>query len=149
MTRAAGTIFLGTVTKIESGPERAGSSIATVAVTFHVERGLRGATSGESLTILQWLGLWTGGQQYQVGERVLLFLYPASKLGLTSAVAGSLGQFRLDPAGRILPSGQQLTALRGYSLLTGLTGQSPAGALRIALNDFVRALDRAMAEERE
>src|SRR5579863_2872311 len=119
MARAAGTIFVGTVTKIESGPERGGSAIATVAITFHVERGVRGATAGQSFTILQWLGLWTGGQQYQAGERVLLLLYPPSKLGLTSAVAGAMGQFRLDPAGRILLSGQQLTAFRGYPLLTG------------------------------
>jgi hypothetical protein len=91
MARAAGTIFLGTVTRIESGPERGGAAIATVAVTFHVERGLRGATAGESFTLLQWLGLWTGGQQYRVGESVLLLLYPASKLGLSSAVAGPMG----------------------------------------------------------
>jgi hypothetical protein len=156
MARAAGTIFLGTVTKIESGPERGGSAIATVAVTFHVERGLRGATAGESFTILQWLGLWSGGQQYQVGERVLLLLYPPSKLGLTSAVAGAVGQFRVDAAGRILLSGQQLAAFRGSSLLTGpsLIGSSRAeplltGPSRIAFNDFVQALHQAMEEERE
>jgi hypothetical protein len=156
IARAAGTIFLGTVTKIESGPERGGRSIATVAVTFHVERGLRGVTAGESFTILQWLGVWTGGQQYQVGERLLLLLYPPSKLGLTSAVAGPMGQFRVDPAGGILLSGQQLAAFRGSSLLTGpsLTGPSLTGPLltgpsHIGFNDFVQALHQAMEEERE
>jgi len=150
LARAAGTIFLGTVTKIESGPER-GGSIAAVAVTFHVERGLRGATAGESFTILQWLGVWTGGQQYQVGERLLLLLYPPSKLGLTSAVAGPMGQFRVNPAGRILLSGQQLAAFRGSSLLTGPSRAGPAltGASGIAFNDFIQALHHAMAEEQE
>jgi hypothetical protein len=156
MARAAGTSFLGTVTRIESGPERGGTAIATVAVTFHVERGLRGATAGESFTILQWLGLWTGGQQYRVGERVLLLLYPPSKLGLTSAVAGAMGQFRLDPAGRILLSGQQAAAFRGSPLLAGPspTGSSRFGSSRarpssIAFNDFVQALQQATEEERE
>jgi hypothetical protein len=34
------------------------------------------------------------------GERVLLFLYPLSRLGLTSPVGGSLGQVALDASGR-------------------------------------------------
>jgi len=56
-------------------------------VTFHIESGLRGATAGRNLTINEWIGLWSSGQRYAVGERVLLFLYPKSKLGLTSVWA--------------------------------------------------------------
>src|SRR5579863_761601 len=100
IVRASGTIFAGTVTKIEPGPARGGTAIPTVAVTFRVERPLRGTVPGQSFTILQWLGLWTAGQRYVLGEHVLLFLYPPSKLGLTSAVAGPIGRFNLDPAGR-------------------------------------------------
>jgi hypothetical protein len=32
---------------------------------------------------------------------VLLFLYPASRLGLTSPVGGPLGRFHVDNAGRV------------------------------------------------
>ncbi|GAC1428679.1 MAG: hypothetical protein NVS1B11_11280 [Terriglobales bacterium] len=39
--------------------------------------------------------------RYFVGERLLLFLYPPSKLGLTSPVGGSLGRFNLDSAGNV------------------------------------------------
>src|SRR5208282_216489 len=107
LARSAGMILAGTVTRIERGPAAGGTAVATVAVTFHVERALRGVLQGGNLTILEWLGLWSSGQRYAVGEHVLVFLYPLSKLGLTSSVGGSLGQFHLDLAGEILLSEQQ------------------------------------------
>ena len=93
IARAAGTIFSGTVTSIARRPATRGQAVETVAITFHIENAIRGATPGENLTISQWIGLWSGGQRYRVGERVLLFLYPPSKLGLTSCVAGEMGRF--------------------------------------------------------
>jgi len=133
-------IFVGTVTKVERGPERDGTAIATVAVTFRVERPLRGAISGESLTIQQWLGLWTGGQRYTVGEHVLLFLYPPSRLGLTSSVAGPMGRFKVDLAGRILLSELQFAVFRSDRFLAEL---SPGDQRSIGFNDFARALRQA------
>lgn len=140
--RTAGTIFAGTVTRIEPGPA-ASSSVATVAITFHVEHPLRGTVPGGSLTILEWLGLWSSGQRYAVGEHVLLFLYPPSKLGLTSAVGGALGQFHLDSAGGILPSGRQFAAFQADPLFSGQS----AGRSRIAFNDFAQALRRVVGEQ--
>src|SRR5271168_2541276 len=52
LARTAGTIFAGTVTRIERGPATGGTAVPTVAITFHVERPLRGAVAGGSLTIL-------------------------------------------------------------------------------------------------
>jgi hypothetical protein len=143
IVRASAMIFAGTVTKIEAGPARGGTAIATVAVTFRVEHPLRGAIPGESLTILQWLGLWAGGQRYQVGEHVLLFLYPQSKLGLTSAVAGPMGCFHFDPAGRILLSEQQLAAFRPDLFQEW---PWPGEQSSIGFSDFARALRRASRE---
>jgi hypothetical protein len=88
IARAAGTIFSGIVTAVARRPATYGQVIETVAITFHVESAIRGAIPGEDLTISQWIGLWAGGQRYHVGERVFLFLYPPSKLGLTSTVGG-------------------------------------------------------------
>jgi hypothetical protein len=76
IARAAGTIFSGTVTAVARHPPTRGQAVETVEITFHIENAIRGATSGQSLTISQWLGLWSAGQRYRVGERVLLFLYP-------------------------------------------------------------------------
>lgn len=137
--RAAGMIFSGTVTKIDRRPATAGQTVETVAVTFHVENALRGATPGQDLTVTQWIGLWSSGQHYHVGERVLLFLYPASRLGLTSWVGGPLGHFAVDPAGRVLLSAQQLSAFRKDPVLGGKS--------RARFGDFALAVRQAGEEE--
>jgi hypothetical protein len=90
------------------------------------------------LTVLEWLGLWSSGQRYAVGEHVLLFLYPPSKLGLTSAVGGALGQFRVDSAGGILVSERQLAAFQADPLF--------AGRSRIAFNDFSQDVRQVIGE---
>jgi len=139
MARAAGIIFSGRVTSIERRPATRGQSLETVAVTFRIEDAIRGATPGEHLTILQWIGLWSGGQRYRVGERVLLFLYPPSKLGLTSCVAGSMGRFGIDPWGRVLFSVQHLSAFQKDPVLGGKS--------RIRFSDFALAVRRPSEEE--
>ena len=79
LAAAAGTIFSGTVTSIARRPATAGQPVETVAITFHVENAIRGATPGDDFTIAQWIGLWSQGQRYRVGERLLLFfMHPAN-----------------------------------------------------------------------
>jgi len=140
IARAAGTIFSGTVTSIARRPATHGQAIETVAITFHVENAIRGVTPGEDLTISQWIGLWSGGgQRYRVGERVLLFLYPPSQLGLTSCVAGGMGRFTVDRWGRVLLSAQHLSAFRADPVLGGRS--------RVRFTDFAAAVRRAGEEE--
>ncbi len=141
IARAAGTIFSGTVTAISRRPASPSQTVETVAITFHVENAIRGATPGEDLTISQWIGLWSSGQRYRVGERVLLFLYPPSKLGLTSCVAGAMGRFTIDPRGRVLLSAQHLSAFRADPVLGGKS--------RVSFSDFASAVQRAGEEEEE
>lgn len=135
LSRAAGTIFSGTVTSIVRRAAAQPGAIETVAITFHVENAIRGATVGEELTVSQWIGLWSGGQRYRVGERVLLFLYPPSKLGLTSCVGGTLGRFRVDPRGWVLLSAQHLSAFRADPVLGGKSHAS--------FSEFAAAVQRA------
>jgi hypothetical protein len=138
-SRAAGRIFSGTVTHIERRPATAGQSVETVAVTFHVENAVRGASPGQNLTIKQWIGLWSSGQRYRVGERVVLFLYPNSKLGLTSTVGGSVGHFAVDREGWVLLTAQHLAAFRGDPVLGGKS--------RARFGDFALAVRQAGEEE--
>ncbi len=138
ISRAAGMIFSGTVTRVERRPA-AGQAIETVAITFHIENAIRGATPGQDLTIAQWIGLWSSGQRYRVGERVLLFLYPPSKLGLTSCVAGRIGRFQVDAWGRVLLSAQHLSLFRTDPVLGGKS--------RLRLSDFALAVRQASGEE--
>ncbi|HWJ47878.1 MAG TPA: hypothetical protein VNS62_09505 [Candidatus Udaeobacter sp.] len=138
--RAAGMIFSGTVTRIERRAASGGQSVETVAVTFHVENAVRGVSPGQDLTITQWIGLWSSGQRYRVGERVVLFLYPNSKLGLTSTVGGSLGHFAVDRAGWVLLTAQHLAAFRRDPVLGGKS--------RARFGDFALAVRQAGEEER-
>jgi hypothetical protein len=139
ISRAAGMIFFGKVIAIERRAATRGQSVQTVTITFRVEDAIRGATPGELLTISQWIGLWTDGQRYRVGERLLLFLYPRSKLGLTSCVAGTMGRFNLDAFGRVLFSAQHLSAFRSDPVLGGKS--------RVSFSDFALAVRRASEEE--
>lgn len=139
MAQAAGMIFSATVTGIARRPASGGQAIETVAITFHVQNVIRGATPGEDLTITQWIGLWSSGQRYRMGERALLFLYPPSKLGLTSCVGGPMGRFSLDPLGRVLLSAQQLSAFRRDPVLGGKS--------RVSFRDFALAVRQATGEE--
>lgn len=139
LAAAAGTIFSGTVTEIAHRPATNGQPVETVAITFHVENAIRGATPGETFTISQWIGLWAGGQRYRVGERLLLFLYPPSKLGLSSAVGGSLGRFALDSRGGVLFSAQHLSAFRTDPVLGGRS--------HVRFSDFASAVRQASGEE--
>ena len=139
LSRAAGTIFSGRVISISRAPLAAKPAVEVVAITFHVENSIRGAIPGENLTIYQWMGAWSGGQRYRVGERLLVFLYPPSKLGLTSTVAGPLGRFALDAQGRVLLSGQQLSAFQRDPVLGGKS--------LVGIGDFARAVQRTRGEE--
>ena len=141
VTKSSGYIFAGTVKSIaRAAPE--GNGIATVEINFHVDQGMRGVRTGQTLTIREWAGLWQSGERYRPGERVLLFLYPPSKLGLTSPVQGALGRFRIGPDGQVvLDPGRIGFLARRPGLgnpLRGRTGISPV--------EFVRFLRSAEEE---
>lgn len=139
LTRAAGMIFAGTVAGIARRPPDHTQALETVAITFHVEQEIRGASPGQDLTVLEWMGAWSAGQSYRVGERALVFLYPRSKLGLTSSVSGPIGRFRIDSAGRIWLTAPQLSAFRKDPVLGGRS--------RVSYGDLARAVQRANEEE--
>ena len=111
----AGMIFSGTVLSI--APAVHGH--ADNAITFKVDQALRGVSNGETVTIHEWAGLWSGGERYRVGERVVLFLYAPSRLGLTSPVSGGLGRFSVDLAGRIVLSPQHIWAFGSDPIVNG------------------------------
>lgn len=139
LERAAGRIFVGTVTRIERQPAIAGQTIETVRISFHVENAIRGAIPGAEITIREWIGLWSLGQRYRAGERLLLFLYPNSKLGLTSSVGGPLGHLAVDSSGEVLLTAQQASAFRTDPVLGGKS--------RLPFSDFALAVRRAGEEE--
>lgn len=132
LTANAGYIFVGQVKSVQYVPASSGH-VAMMKVRFQVEQGLRGVRSKSVLTIRQWAGLWEAGQRYRTGERLLLFLYRPSKLGLTSPVGGLKGRFALDQNGQVL-LGMERAALWRDSLQVKRD--------RVPLRVFVRGLRR-------
>jgi hypothetical protein len=121
LVRAAGIIFSGRVTSIGQSVSFSRPDPASTIVTFQVEHAIRGALPGQNLTIHEWAGLCSNGERYRVGERVLLFLYSPSKLGLTSPVAGAMGRFAMNSQDQVVMSAQHVAVLAAEPLLGGKT----------------------------
>jgi hypothetical protein len=110
LSRRAGTIFAGTLltAPTEILPNKAAASDYTpgpfpsIHLTFRVDEPIAGVESGQMLTIHEWTGAYSMNRPLNTGEHVLLFLYPPSRLGLTSPVGGPLGQIALDATGTTL-----------------------------------------------
>ena len=133
LTQSSGYIFVGTVQSVERAAPK-GNGVATIQINFHVEQGMRGVRSGQTLAIREWAGLWESGERYRAGERVLLFLYPPSKLGLTSPVRGPLGRFRIGSGGQVALDPGRIGLLTprtgGGDRLRGRTSVSPGELIR-------------------
>jgi hypothetical protein len=134
LTSNAGYIFVGRVKSVQHIPASSGH-VPTMKIRFQVEQGLRGVRSRSVLTIRQWAGLWESGERYRPGERLLLFLYRPSKLGLTSPVGGVRGRFALDHNGQVL-LGMERAALWRDSLRQMKRDRMP-------LRAFMRSLRQA------
>jgi len=104
LSRRAGMIFAGTVltaAKQTVATDRPGP-VATPAVElrFRVDEAIAGVEPGQILTIHEWAGASSRQRPMRRGQHFLLFLYPLSRLGLTSPVGGSSGQVALDANGK-------------------------------------------------
>jgi hypothetical protein len=140
LSQKAGYIFAGTVTAVERIAPTSAGEVATMRISFRVDQAVRGVHDGDTLTIREWAGLWESGERYRPGERLVLFLYPPSRLGLTSPVAGPLGRFPVDEDGYVA-----LDPSRGRANDPATKGHLK-GATRVSRSDFVRAIRRAQEE---
>jgi hypothetical protein len=77
------------------------------------------------------------GPRYRIGQRLMLFLYAPSALGLTSPEGGRLGQFAVDRDGRVVLSLGQQQAIRVLPKPVHLDIHRP-----IPLREFTRAVRR-------
>ncbi|MGO9650301.1 MAG: hypothetical protein ACLPOO_19890 [Terriglobales bacterium] len=137
LTLTAGYIFSGTVKAVERLAPRTNGSAAVMRITFYVNQGLRGTRTGQTLVIREWAGLWQSGDRYSPGERVMLFLYPPSKLGLTSPVGGASGRFPVDPGGQVIIEPRKV----GFPTRTRLPEP-----VRMGPGEFLRTLRSAEEE---
>jgi len=150
LSRQAGMIFAGTV--LTTSPQTAAADRAApeatpaVQLSFRVERAITGVEPGQVLTIHEWAGAWSRHRPISAGDRILIFLYPPSRLGLTSPVGGSLGLIALDPSGKNV-------AAPGTAAAVGLrSASSPrirptAGSGSVTVVQLERAIRGARSEE--
>ncbi len=104
LVRDSGIIFSGKVVTVETGEKDPGMNLFTTYYTFAIEDALYGV-EGDTVTIMQYGGE-AGGRSYyppgvplfDIGETVVAFFYPRSKIGMTSAVAKGQGKFVVGPA---------------------------------------------------
>ncbi len=108
LSRRAGMIFAGTVlstttqaanTQARTIGRPAGATPA-IELRFRIDEAIAGVDPGQVLTIHEWTGAWSMHRPMSRGQHILIFLYPPSRLGLTSPVGGPLGQVALDPTGK-------------------------------------------------
>ena len=141
--RSSGYIFSGTVLKIQR--TTAGqNAVAFTQITFRVDEAIQGVRSRKIFTIREWSGLWDSGERYRPGERVLLFLYPVSKLGFTSPVGGPLGRFVVDHDGKI-----HIHDLRRTPISINRAQSQFAGRTRVSPREFAHAILHASENEHE
>lgn len=114
MTRQASQIFVGLCT--ETSEELDESDLPATYVRFRVSNGIKGSTTGEDVLIKQFgverdslpalregdsaivstKSMKLPGGGFRKGTQYLLFLYPESSMGFTSAVGGGQGQFEIQ-----------------------------------------------------
>lgn len=149
LAEQSGLIFAGTVTSVEcfssfkSGPRE----MAASRITFYVEQAIRGVRQGQLLEVREWAGLWNSGERYRVGERVVLFLYPSSRLGLTSPVGGALGRFNVDSRQEVFPGHFAINAASpGAGSGDPARSASRRDTNPMTANQLVRAIRRELGE---
>ena len=104
LSRRAGMIFSGTV--LSTGPRGAPTgqivqgTPPAVELDFRVDEAIAGVERGQILKIREWSGAVAMHRPFRNGQHILIFLYPLSRLGLTSPVGGSMGQVALDASGK-------------------------------------------------
>jgi hypothetical protein len=129
LTLNAAYIFSGTVKSVERLTPRTNGGVAVMQITFHVDQGLRGTRTGQTLVIREWAGLWLDGSRYRPGEHVMLFLYPLSKLGLTSPVGGESGRYPVAAGGQVTVEPRRV-GLPGWTHLPRFVQMGPGEFLR-------------------
>jgi len=121
LSRRAGMIFAGTVlataapaasTQTVTANRPVPGTTPAVQLSFHVDEAIAGVERGQILTIHEWTGAWSMQRPMIEGQHILLFLYPLSRLGLTSPVGGSLGQVALDPSGKNVPKSGSVSVVQ-------------------------------------
>ena len=160
LSRRAGMIFAGTVLAPVTPTVTTGTGATdrlvpgttpAVQLSFRVDKAIAGVEQGQVLTIHEWAGAWSMHRPMTRGQHILIFLYPPSRLGLTSPVGGSLGQVALDLSGNnVSKDMQELDAQRPAAAIGFRNASSPRPRATVDNGRVsVVQLERAIRSARE
>jgi hypothetical protein len=112
-----------------------------VQFRFRVDQAIAGVEQGQILTVHEWAGAATMHRPMRSGQHILIFLYPPSRLGLTSPVGGSRGQIALDPSGKNVAAQKPAvaTGLRNESSVRPRTTGNTGGVSVLQLERAIRS----------
>ncbi len=103
LIRQSGMIFSGKVIAVETGSKEKNMNLYMTSYTFRIDDPIYGV-EGDTIRIKQYGGESNGRKFYpagvprfQVGEEVLVMLYPPSAIGMTSTVGKDQGKFWIEP----------------------------------------------------
>jgi len=160
LSRRAGIIFAGTVLTAtkqnatptaatdQTAPDTVPAAIPTMSLSFRVDQAIAGVEPGQVLTIHEWAGAWSRHRPMTKGQHILIFLYPPSRLGLTSPVGGSLGQVALDPSGKnVFEHVRKHAAVASPRSESSTPRPVPVEAPRVSVVQLERAIRSARSEE--
>jgi hypothetical protein len=164
ISRRAGMIFAGTVlsttTQGYTTPATGATPgpIPTIQLTFRVDEAIAGVEPGQTVTTLEWAGAWNMQHPMTQGEHILMFLYPPSRLGLTSPVGGSRGQIALDQTGESVSRAvfetasfepaSAIASRSGSGLRSQLTAMAAPGSVsQVSVAQLKRAIRSARNEQ--
>ena len=149
---SSGFIFSGKVTNVWSERDAATGFIVTYS-TVAVDENVRGANTSR-FTFKQYggtdkgLNVFVADMSYfTVGEEVVAFLYPLSKLGLTSPIGVAEGKWTVqrDPAtGKKFVAGNMFSAKAQFSATA-----AKAPTTRMEYNEFLKLVRTLAARERQ
>lgn len=141
IARSAGTIFVGTVLGVENA-RTPGQSVPIIQIRFRVEHPIAGMREAETFTLREWSGAWSIHRPMRRGEKLLVFLYAPSRLGLSSPVGGALGQIPIDPGGQTVTARSEHAQMS--RLETGRTRKAHAATV-FTIQQLERAIRSARA----
>ena len=113
-----------------------------------MDQAIAGVERGQILTIHEWVGAWSMHRTMSKGQHILIFLYPPSRLGLTSPVGGALGQVALDPSGKnVSQNAQTPAAAMGLRNAASAPPRVPFDNGSVSVVQLERAIRSARNEE--
>jgi hypothetical protein len=146
LCRHAGMIFAGTVLAGPSQSPGTDRGVPSVEISLRVDRAIAGVEPGQVLTIREWTGALSSHPTMHSGERLLLFLYPPSRLGLTSPVGGARGQIRLDAWGVTVSDRPRAATDSGTTSPVSPSRMRQPSSQQITLAELERAIRGARGE---